>query len=65
MASRQVLAALRQSSLEAYRAASASSSSYLSPVSAACRACASAVSRFRCCITPPSSLAFRCLFTSL
>eukprot|EP00964_Phaeocystis_antarctica_P124877 scaffold88507_cov63-Phaeocystis_antarctica.AAC.1 len=43
-----------------YRAASASSSSYLSPVCAAVRACHSATSRFRCCSTPPSSLLFRC-----
>eukprot|EP00964_Phaeocystis_antarctica_P017936 scaffold9959_cov66-Phaeocystis_antarctica.AAC.1 len=56
IASRRALADLRQSSLEAYRAASASSSPYASPDCAASRAATSAVSRFRCCVTPPSSL---------
>eukprot|EP00964_Phaeocystis_antarctica_P136937 scaffold101424_cov43-Phaeocystis_antarctica.AAC.3 len=65
MASRKVRAALRQSSLEPYRAPSAISSEYSSPDCAASRAASSATSRFRCCITPPSSLLFRCPFTSL
>eukprot|EP00964_Phaeocystis_antarctica_P002332 scaffold1204_cov51-Phaeocystis_antarctica.AAC.1 len=65
MASRRVRAALRQSSLEPYREPSATSSSYASPDCAASRAASSATSRARCCITPPSSVAVRCLFTPL
>eukprot|EP00964_Phaeocystis_antarctica_P006601 scaffold3576_cov69-Phaeocystis_antarctica.AAC.2 len=65
MASRQALAALRQSSFEAYRAPSASNSSYSSPVCAASRASSSAALRARCCATPPSSVLFRNPFTSL
>eukprot|EP00964_Phaeocystis_antarctica_P013395 scaffold7334_cov64-Phaeocystis_antarctica.AAC.8 len=65
MASRQALDALRQSSLEAYRAPSASSSPCLSPDRAAMRACCSAASRLCCCIAPPSSRAFRSFFSSL
>ena len=52
--------ALRQSCLEAHRRPSASSFEYASPVRAAYRACSSAVSRSRCCTTPPSSVIFRC-----
>jgi hypothetical protein len=54
------LPALRQSCLEAHRRPSASSFEYASPVRAAYRACSSAVSRSRCCTTPPSSVIFRC-----
>eukprot|EP00964_Phaeocystis_antarctica_P037888 scaffold21671_cov63-Phaeocystis_antarctica.AAC.3 len=48
MVSRKALAALRQSSLEIYRLPSASSFWYSSPDCVACRACASAASRFSC-----------------
>eukprot|EP00964_Phaeocystis_antarctica_P099479 scaffold65324_cov54-Phaeocystis_antarctica.AAC.3 len=65
MASRQTLAALRQSSFEAYRAASASNSWYLSPDCAAYWAASSACSRCRCCTTPPSSTLLLCAFTCL
>eukprot|EP00964_Phaeocystis_antarctica_P003049 scaffold1627_cov58-Phaeocystis_antarctica.AAC.3 len=65
MASRKALAALRQSSFVQYRAPPASSSSYASPDCAARRAASSAISRSRCCVTPPSSVTFRCLFTPL
>eukprot|EP00964_Phaeocystis_antarctica_P114434 scaffold78388_cov63-Phaeocystis_antarctica.AAC.2 len=65
MASRKARAALRPSRSERYRAPSASSSWYSSPDCSACRAISSASSRFRCCPTPPSSVLFRCLFTSL
>eukprot|EP00964_Phaeocystis_antarctica_P008719 scaffold4722_cov60-Phaeocystis_antarctica.AAC.5 len=65
IASRKVRAALRQSSLEAYRIPLATSSWYSSPDCAATWANFSAASRCLCCITPPSSIAFRCLFTSL
>eukprot|EP00964_Phaeocystis_antarctica_P115293 scaffold79270_cov67-Phaeocystis_antarctica.AAC.2 len=65
MASRKARAALRVSCLEKYRAPSASSSSYLSPDCAACRACSSATSRSRCCTAPPSSAACHRFFTAL
>eukprot|EP00964_Phaeocystis_antarctica_P039118 scaffold22373_cov54-Phaeocystis_antarctica.AAC.1 len=65
MASRQARAALRQSFLAAYCKPSATSSAYSSPVSAASRAASSAASRCRCCVTPPSSVLFRCTFTAL
>eukprot|EP00964_Phaeocystis_antarctica_P018262 scaffold10109_cov57-Phaeocystis_antarctica.AAC.4 len=65
MASRQALAALRQSSLEEYRAPSAISSSYASPVCAASRATSSAISRVRCCAHPPSSAAFQSFLSFL
>eukprot|EP00964_Phaeocystis_antarctica_P058751 scaffold34854_cov68-Phaeocystis_antarctica.AAC.4 len=48
-----------------YRAPSAISSMYASPVCAAARAALSAVSRCSCCSTPPSSFTFRCFFTFL
>eukprot|EP00964_Phaeocystis_antarctica_P117521 scaffold81351_cov48-Phaeocystis_antarctica.AAC.1 len=64
-ASRQALAALRVSRLERYRAPSAKSSAYSSPDCAASRASLSAISRFRCCVTPPSSVLFQCPFTTL
>ena len=65
MAWRQALAALRQSHLEAYRAASANSSSYSSPVRAAVRACRSAASGACCCATAPSSCHLHPFLSSL
>eukprot|EP00964_Phaeocystis_antarctica_P146356 scaffold112610_cov66-Phaeocystis_antarctica.AAC.3 len=68
IASRRARAALRKSFLqavEAYRAASASSSSYSSPICAAIQACSSAILRVSCCLTPPTSRIFRPSFTSL
>ena len=60
MASRQVLASLRMSSIAPYRRPpSASSFEYASPVRAAMRACSSAASRYRCSPAPPSSSLFR------
>merc|ERR1740117_208989 len=44
---------------------SATSPSYASPDCSASRAASSAASRSRCCITPPSSVSFRCFFTAL
>eukprot|EP00964_Phaeocystis_antarctica_P096333 scaffold62643_cov56-Phaeocystis_antarctica.AAC.3 len=65
MASRKALAALRVSSLEPCRIPSASSSLYSLPDCAASRAVSSAISRFCCCATPPSSDAFSCTFSFL